>query len=98
MTTNDGYSERTAEFFTFDEIGQELEGVLLAIDDVIIEGRSVKRFTVKTAKSTVAFLGGVQLETMIREDDVLSSIKLEYTGKVTSKGGREVKQFRYWVK
>lgn len=92
------YVEKTVDFFTFEKEGAEIEGILVGVEEVMIQDNPVKRYILQAGADLKAFLGGVQLDSLMMDVELNTAIKVQYTGKTTSKSGRPVNQYRLWVK
>lgn len=92
------WQERSAEFETFDEAGDEVVGVLTAIDVIKLQDRDVCRAKVQTKDKHVGFLLTVQLEPLLINVPIGTMVKVVYQGEVKSSKGRRVKTFKVWTK
>jgi len=92
------WEEVTPEFFTFEEEGEELTGVLERIDTISLHEKDVRRAVLKTAEGTQSFLLTTTLEPLILGIPTGQTIKVRYEGETRSSKGRRVKNFRVWVR
>jgi len=91
------WEEKTAAFTTFDEVGDEVQGVLLALDTIKLHDNDVRRARVATNTGNVAFLLTTQLEPLLLDVPLGTKIRVRYEGEVKSAAGRKVKQFKVWT-
>lgn len=94
----DEWQEKTADFITFDEKGQELLGCLTGIDEITLHDTKVRRARIETQTGVKSFLLGAQLEPLLLTVPVGTIIKVRYLGEVKSSIGRRVKQYKVWTK
>jgi len=94
----EGWQERTAQYFTFDEPGEVVEGRILAFDHIQLHDREVRRCRLETAEGNRSFLLTTQLEPLLLDLPVGTMVRILYEGEVKSARGRRVKVFKVWTK
>lgn len=96
---DEGWEESTSgDFFTFEKEGDTVEGRLVAIETVEFEGREVPRYVLDGDNGKVAFLGSTILDRLIGDIVLGTVLRVRYEGPLRSRKGRQVKDFRLWVK
>ncbi len=95
---DEDWEERTPAFITFDETGMEVSGVLEAIDEIPLHDKKIPRARVRTSEGVQSFLLTTQLEPLILDLPIGTTIRVKYEGETLSAAKRKVKQFRVWVK
>ncbi len=96
--TDKGWREKTASFGSFDDPGEEVVGILEAIDYITMHDKEVGRARVKTDTGVRSFLFTAQLEPLLVDIPPGTEIRVRYEGEVKSTKGRTVKQFRVWTR
>ena len=91
------WQERSAQFATFEEEGQEVIGILQGFDTVKFGDKEVRRARVKTEDGVRSFLLTTQLEPLLLDLPENTTVRVRYQGEVKSAAGRRVKQFRVWT-
>jgi hypothetical protein len=83
--------------FKFDGAGKFLEGTLVGVEKVEIEGKPVVRYTVQESESgeLVAFHGVHQINRKLRPSDIGRYVAITYKGEDTSvqRNGNSMKTF-----
>lgn len=92
------WQERSADFMTFDEAGDEVQGVLEGFDEVDMHDKKVRRARIRTADGMRSFLLTAQLEPLIFTIPAGTMIKVRYEGETKSQAGRRVKLFKVWTR
>ena len=94
----EGWLEKTAAFFTFEEIGDEVVGRLEKVDSIDLHDHKVNRAHVRTETGLVSFLMTAQLDPLILDIPSGTEVRIRYEGEVKSSKGRMVKKFRVWTR
>ena len=94
----EGWLEKIAAFFTFEEIGDEVIGKLEKVDSIDLHDRKVNRAHVRTKTGLVSFLLSAQLDPLILDIPSGTEVRVRYEGEVKSSKGRMVKKFRVWTR
>ena len=97
MATKDGYKSVSSGFFRFEEIGDSIEGKLVAIDYTEVQKMAVPKYIVDTGEGLMGFLATVQLAETLARVPIGSMVYVVYTGNATSGNKRNVKQFEVLV-
>lgn len=90
------WKERTARFVRFEKEGDTVEGVLTSIGQVEIRGEPINRYIFETQEGNVAFLGSVQLDSLITTDDVGAIMRVIYQAREKTAQGYQVKLFKVY--
>jgi hypothetical protein len=91
------WEEKTAAFTTFDEVGDEVQGILIGLDTINLHDKEVRRARLQTNTGNISFLLTTQLEPMIIDIPFGTKVRVRYEGEVKSAAGRKVKTFKVWV-
>jgi hypothetical protein len=94
----EGWKEKSASFMSFDDPGEEVTGILEAIDYITMHDKEVGRARVRTDSGVRSFLFTAQLEPLLVDIPPMTVIRVRYLGEVKSTKGRTVKQFAVWTK
>lgn len=92
------WEERTPEFITFDEAGQEISGILEGIDEMPFHDKTLARARVKTTDGVQAFLLTTQLEPLLAGILPGAHLRVRYEGEQLTSSKRKVKKFRVWTR
>lgn len=87
----------SGDFFRFETSGQVVEGVLSQKDQTEVRSTPVGKYTVETPDGIVTFLGGVSLDTMLKNIPEGAMVKVVFLGKETTGRGASVKTFDVYV-
>ena len=82
--------------------GEQVEGVLLAIERVMVNGKPASRFLVMEDEGdppTCAFLGTFQIESQVLTSDIGYRVRIrcEGTNPAVTRNGNAMKKFRIWT-
>ena len=98
----EGYAEVIVEFFQFQNEGDIIKGRLVGKDQVTVRGNRIGKYTlIRESDSTrVAFLGGVQLDELMKNVAVGKELLIVFTHKEkTGQGeGYDMKRFKVYFK
>ena len=95
----EGWLEKTAAFFTFEEMGDEVIGKLEKVDSIDLHDHKVNRAHVRTETGgLVSFLLSAQLDPLMLDIPLGMEIRVRYEGEAKSSKGRMVKKFRVWTR
>lgn len=94
----EGWEERTPAFMSFDEAGMEITGILEALDTIQLHDKEIRRARVRTSDGVKSFLLTTQLEPLILDLPVGTSLRVKYEGETLTAAKRRIKSFRVWVK
>lgn len=92
------WEEKTPAFMSFEEAGDEIEGILTGLDVITLHDKQINRARVKTSEGVKSFLLTTTLEPLILDIDTGTTIKVRYEGEELTAAKRKVKKFRVWVK
>lgn len=92
------WKEKSASFATFDKEGEEVIGILKSLDTIKMHDKEIRRATVFTPEGNRSFLLTTQLEPLLLDIPLGTTVRIRYEGEVKSSAGRTVKQFRVWTK
>lgn len=86
--------EVTPHFKQFQNVGDEVHGVLLEKRTQLFGDREIGRYTIEQEGERVTFLGSEQIDQLISHQEIGYDFMLQYTGDVTARSGNKVKQFK----
>jgi len=84
-------------FVQFDDIGDDVEGRLTAVDYVEMKTGACPKYTLDTGEEMVSFLGTVQMVEAFSKVRYGTMVRVEYTGEVKTGQGFKVKEFNVLV-
>ena len=91
------WENHTPDFYQFTEAGQFLIGTLAPSETITVGGQPTERYTLETSDGPVAFLGGVQLDSLLLGLPIGTKIKLLFLGLFDAPGGRKYKKFELYL-
>lgn len=91
------WEERTPDFFTFDQQGDEIEGMLVKVEQVQFQNGEVGRYTLRHDMGLSSFLGSTQVDSLLADVLIGTYIKLVYDGEIDTRGGRKMRSFKLYV-
>lgn len=94
----EGFEKVESTIFKFDEVGESVQGKLIAIEDGHNFGNKVYKIETKNA-GTVAVFSTAVLESLMSAVPLGKEVVILYTGtKPDSKGRNDIKLFEVYVK
>jgi len=92
------YRKVSPTMFKFENEGDEIEGVLMHVDEIIMDNGPVKRYTVQTADGEpVSFLGGANLDLSLATVGEGQELLIRFVERRISAKNRNVKAFDVFV-
>ncbi len=92
------YRKVSPTMFKFENEGDEIEGVLMHVDEIIMDNGSVKRYTVQTEDGEpVSFLGSANLDLSLATVAEGQEILIRFVERRVSAKNRPVKAFDVFV-
>lgn len=91
--------EREEPRFVRFEVGDVVEGILVEIRRLRVQGKPAVRYTVDDDGQLCSFLGTYQINEKLRVTDIQKRIHIRYEGEDTSvmRAGRRMRNFRIFV-
>lgn len=85
------------QFLQFDTDGVTYEGTFKREEDIAVEGREVKQYSLTNGRAKMVFNGTMNLDAALENVHDGEQVEILYEGSTALEEGRSVKKFQVWV-
>lgn len=99
VPSGDGWQKRErGEQFTFDNVGDIIEGTLVSKDWTQINGKELGRYTIRTAAGDRVVIGSTVLDDLLKPIRGQTDIAIRYDGEEETRSGQSLRRFTVWTR
>lgn len=99
VPSGDGWEKHErGEQFTFDSVGDMIEGTLVGKEFTQINGKDVGRYTIRTATGDRIVIGSTVLDDLIKPIRGQTDIAIRFDGEEETRSGQSLRRFTIWTR